>query len=164
VTRFTFLEYVAQMRAHRRRVAGWAAPTFGLPLATRVVLRVHDLEKWLFLPWLFYFHGGRGDRALARRGYDLMNRVADAIRFVVLLPFSREDRVVAKSLERVVDVVDRHMDGEARREFGQETKPDIANFLTPVETLIAHICFIPLWPPDFTAKMRRSVLRSKGST
>lgn len=99
-----------------------------LPL--KVALFVHDLEKYLFLPWLWKYYGARGKnhkRSDALALWTRMNKVGAFIKKVALLPLPGKHLI--DGIEHVIDVVDRHLDPVALEEFNLEKQRPITDFL-----------------------------------
>lgn len=97
-----------------------------------IALLVHDLEKYLFLPWLWKYYGGKGDRMDAYKIYNKMNRVGDFIRkcLVGKKDINNMGALISYELEHTADVVDRHMDPVAVEEFCMSyPKKPMSNFL-----------------------------------
>ena len=125
---------------HRRRVARLAA-LLEFPGRTELssVVRWHDIEKYLFLPWLWKYYAGKGDRTAARKLYDRMNAVGKWLLLRVTAPSSRALRI-----ERIVDVVDRYCDPETLVEFGNLTQRPLEDFLSPEDVALARR-FVEFW-------------------
>jgi hypothetical protein len=159
----TWREYVLQVVAHRRRVR-----LLGLMCVTgagRALCWWHDIEKFVFLPWLFKYRCGGGDRAAAARLYLRLNAVGHFIERMVLWPYGEAQRGAARRFARVVDCLDRSMDPVARVELGDaENPPPLSRFLTGAEIALAE-ALRPYWAVLFgeelvqTAWMTEVVVR-----
>lgn len=128
---------LAKHVAHHRARVYRLGITLDGSLLSRVVLRVHDLEKYLFLPWLWKYYGGKGDRRIAKRLYTRMNTVGRAILWVATLPFSGASIAEAQKSEKIADIVDRQCDPVAVEEF-QRILP-MSKFLNDHELEVAEI-------------------------
>jgi hypothetical protein len=149
-------EYIKQVRNHRARMQRWGfvynvrskSSQYGShdyhASAVLRALAVHDLEKWLFLPLLFMFSSGRGNRKVARKVYDVMNGVGVMISAVALCMFSSEARQVARRYERIFDCLDRSLDEVAREEL-KDGGPPLSNFLRG-EDLVEAEAYKVYWP------------------
>ena len=111
---------------HRRRVRALGGEYLGfryLKLRDFVLFHLllwsHDLEKYLFLPWLYKYYGGGGDRIAARQLYDKMNKVGKWIQKIIIAPFAWKSHNLKTfhTIEHAVDVADRHCDPVALEEF-----------------------------------------------
>jgi len=149
--------YIQQVKDHRRRMSALGqayANKYWLyaAAATRTACTVHDIEKWLFLPLLYAFHGGRGNRKTARFIYDVMNVAGAVVSAVVLIRYPAEDRAQARKMERVFDCLDRSLDPVARTELGdKEDPPPLSKFLSEIDLVIAQ-SWVEQWKQMFAAK------------
>lgn len=135
--------YIQQIKDHRARMAKlglfYCILNDDAGEATRTACRIHDAEKWPFLPLLFAFHGGRGNRKIARVVYNALNATGAVIQAVALAPYPPKDRATARTMERVFDRLDRSLDPVARIELGDATDPPpLSKFLSPDELVIAE--------------------------
>lgn len=142
---------------HRRRVLklGWQLRSMTKsPLVLFLVLLVHDLEKYLFLPWLWAYYGGKGWRTGARRLYTRMNKFGQFIQDAVLLPFFWNKEAIADAvrIEHIADVVDRNTDPVAMEEFCLKVQRPMSDFL-PAEDLYIAETLKKLWP-DVTSHLQ----------
>jgi len=150
-SQLSVIEYVTQISAHRSRLLRVAKIVCqNHPLAIRVV-DWHDAEKWLVLPGLLIFKNHNKPK-LARRFYDMMNRLGDLISSIVFFGESNafpEEYIHAKNLERVLDVLDRAQDPITPREFGRSTG-DWQKFLSNDQLKIAdEIIKLNAWKNEF---------------
>lgn len=91
----------------------------------------HDAEKNLWWPLLFIFHGGRGNRKIARLVYDGLNFTGRLISWLVMRKYSQVQRAEAKRVERILDCLDRSLDPQARYELGDwADPPPLSRFLS----------------------------------
>ena len=152
----TLREYVLQIRAHRRRVRLFGQACLVPWSPARILCRWHDVEKWLFLPWLFKYRCGRGDRAAAARVYERMNAIGRAIERMLLLPYTPPQRDASRSLVRVIDCLDRSLDPVARVELGDaENPPPIGAFLSFPEEALAK-ALAPQWTAAFGREVEQN--------
>lgn len=137
-----FLELIRHTMLHRKRVIIIAGHLLrNHPTIRKRLVSLHDLEKFLFLPLLWLYSGGRGNRVHARKVYDAMNRVGDAI-FNAYSWWSKAspyDVQQAKYYERIADVVDRHCHPDTPREMGREST-SLADWLEPSEGYHQALC------------------------
>lgn len=128
---FQFAQHVS---AHRKRVQrlAWsfreAAPNREV---LKIVLAMHDMEKYLLLPLLWRYYNGRGDRAKADVFFKRMNAVGRKLLEAALatVPHTPGDRAAALILERLADVVDRNCDPVALEEFNLKARRPLRDFL-----------------------------------
>jgi hypothetical protein len=107
------------------------------------MMKLHDIEKWLFLPALLLVKNRKGDW-IARTVYDAMNDIGYLLQDCWFYQAARDNLAAfdnAKDIERVIDVLDRNQDPAARKEFGRPNEP-WQKFLTPPQTKIAESILI----------------------
>lgn len=140
MNKLSFLELFRHTHLHRKRVSLLARHLCEQEEAVAIpaewfinLIDLHDVEKYFFLPGLWLYTGGRGNRKHARRFYDLMNQVGNLIRALyawIWLPFAAAEWIqYSKAIECIADVVDRNCHGLTRFEMGQPVKPDLSQFL-----------------------------------
>ncbi len=119
---------------HRRRVLFLAmhqSPLVEFNTRAFLLVWMHDIEKYLFLPWLWKYYGDRRDRNKARKVYDRMNAVGSSIRKAAawVMCVSKGRLHYLDQVERMVDVVDRHCDAATLEEFGLAVQRPLSDFL-----------------------------------
>lgn len=120
---------------HRRRVyqlALFLAPEMGL--GGRLLVRMHDVEKYVVLPMLWAFYGGKGNRRLARWCYDRMNQLGRVL-VTGIKPFANSG---VPRIEHTADVVDRHCDPVTLEEFSLSAQRPITDFLCAEDVPLAE--------------------------
>lgn len=153
------LDLKRHVSLHRRRVfaLGWRLrPLVNNPTVLFLVLLVHDLEKYLFLPWLWKYYGvkGKNHKTDARKLYTRMNKVGYHIRNITMLPFfwNKENITQAIIIEHIADVVDRNTDPVAMEEFCLTIQKPMSLFLLSESLKIAET-LKPQWF-DITNKLQ----------
>jgi len=119
--------------------------------ASKIILGLHDIEKYLFLPWLWKYYGKKGNKANARKLYTRMNKVGGYILQTVLYFFNFNKTLVEKvsKIEKIVDVIDRHCDPVALEEFDLKEKRPLTLFLERKELPFA-MTIKKLWLDTFS--------------
>lgn len=141
-------DFFQHVTHHRQRVA-WFARCFAShevvhTLRFKLLLWLHDIEKYLVLPVLWSYYGERRDRAKARKFYDRMNALGAAIVWPVKLVTPKKMLDEIERAERMADVLDRHCDPAAREEFNDGANPPplskflSGNDLQKVQTFANH--------------------------
>lgn len=134
------LALARQVSRHRRRV--YRIGTYlDRGITTKVILLVHDIEKYLFLPWLWKYYGEKDKKTLkqAKKVYTRLNKVGRAIKRVATCLFNQADVAESTIVEHIADVVDRHMDPVANEEFGRDMKTQpLSKFLPDRDVEIAE--------------------------
>lgn len=142
------LDFLRHITLHRKRVRRLAyvllwkeGPSSWISTnAASRYFTCHDLEKYLFLPVLWWYYGDRRGKKRARSWYDLMNRVGNLISGVAgfVLGTSKEDLNQWKKCEKIADILDRHYDIVAREELAQDFELPMSDFLTEEELKLAN--------------------------
>lgn len=135
-------DFLHHVTLHRKRVLklGWQLRWMtDSPLILFLVLWIHDLEKYLFLPWLWSYYGGKRYRTGAQNLYDRMNKFGRLLQNLVLLPFFWKQKTIAEVLriEHIADIVDRSADPVVMEEFNLREHRSLTRFLPKEDWLIA---------------------------
>lgn len=128
-------EFVKHINAHRKRVS-LLASVLDSRWQARYVYRLHDIEKYLFLPWLWKYYAGDGDRRKAKSLYTLMNKVGRLLLSMLSFWINKAELAEIQKCEKLADVVDRQMDPVAEEEF-QRIRP-IEKFVSDDDLEIAR--------------------------
>ena len=149
------LEMSFHIAHHRKRVL-----TLGMDIhkekdLTRLlyytVFKLHDIEKYLFLPWLWKYYGKKGDKVKAKQLYIRMNKVGAVIIKAALFFFfffKQQEKNKVKHYEHIIDVIDRHCDPVAMEEFDLVEQRPLTNFIS-VRDLPMAISFKKKWLEKF---------------
>ncbi|CAB4127345.1 hypothetical protein UFOVP75_150 [uncultured Caudovirales phage] len=135
----TLGQFKQHIDEHRHRVyllAVHADQNLSSSFRNRLIYRLHDVEKYVVLPFLWKCYGGKGQRSF----YDRMNKLGNFIRKSAILALGIEpetDRQLAR-IEKIADVVDRHCDPVTPEEFGQSAKRPLQDFLSGSEIMLAN--------------------------
>jgi len=127
-----FIPYIKQIAAHRTRMKRWGdfyTWRDGRNTALQAVLYIHDIEKWLFLPFLYWYQLPGKDKSRARELYDKMNFVGSVIVRLRTLFHPIQEVQEALWMEKCFDVLDRHLDPVALEEFNLKEQRPMSDFL-----------------------------------
>lgn len=143
-------DMLKHVRNHRRRLYALGMEVQGPTLLKKVMFGMHDCEKFVFLPWLWKYYGGKGNKQKAKVIYTRMNSLGKFLLNIVLffLPYSQEEIHRMKRFERIVDVIDRHCDIVALEEFNLKKQRPLTNFIRMTD-LPCAITFKKKWLDKF---------------
>lgn len=144
-------DMLKHVQHHRHRVFQLGMEVTGPKQLKKIVFGLHDLEKFVFLPWLWKYYGAKGaGNQNARKLYTRMNKLGYFIVRTVLFftPYTKEEINRMKRFERIVDVIDRHCDPVAMEEFNLTIKRPLVNFIRR-EDLPCAITFKQKWLRHF---------------
>jgi hypothetical protein len=143
-------QFFKHVNHHRKRIYILGTYRFSKTTKTRnekilefVVFKMHDIEKYLFLPLLCA--KGLNRRETSRKFYDFMNRVGtvlvnNTIRGLsFFFKFTEKEIKNVKRFERILDVVDRHCDPVALEEFHINRKRPMFMFLNSKDSKRANV-------------------------
>lgn len=141
------------IRHHRQRLYTLGMETKVPHHLKKIVFGLHDIEKFLFLPWLWKYYGKKGDKVKAKKLYTRMNKCGYFIINAVLFftTYSKEEIKKVKRFEKIIDVIDRHCDPIALEEFDLERTRPLVNFLS-VHDLPCAITFKKRWLEKFDSQ------------
>lgn len=144
-------DMMKHVRHHRHRLYILGMETKGPKGLKQIVFGLHDIEKFLFLPWLWKYYGPKGNKKKAKAVYTRMNQFGDFIINTVLLftSYTAEQIKEVKRYEKIVDVVDRHCDPVALEEFNLEKQRPLTNFIK-VNDLPRAVAFKKKWMDRFS--------------
>ena len=137
------IELVFQIHNHRTRVEDISAKMFGEDSLVAKIMWWHDLEKWILLPFMFWHKNAvtKEEKKKARKFYTNLNKLGDKIfnlRFRIFGSYSEQELREAREFEKILDVIDRHLDPVVLREFKLEKQRPISDFLTKPQLLVAN--------------------------
>lgn len=134
--------YMTQIADHRRRMKQWyhlySEVIQSDNMTLKKVMYIHDLEKWIFLPWLYKYQKPDQDRIKARKLYDRMNKVGSLF---VKLRCRKVNKVVLEQalwVEKTFDVLDRHLDPVALEEFRITEPKPLSTYLSKEQVHLAE--------------------------
>ncbi len=136
-TMWDFKEHIDQHRQRVIRMTLALCLRLGYITGSYHLMSLHDIEKYLFLPWLWSYYGNRRNRKQARKLYDRMNKVGSWIRKFYIWYFDISPKAVANvdRFERIADIVDRHCHEATLEEFGITEQRPLSDFLSDPEDL-----------------------------
>lgn len=142
------------VRNHRRRLYSLGTDVKGPQTLRKIVFGLHDVEKFVFLPWLWKYYGAKGaGNSDAKKLYTRMNKLGYFILKIVLFftPYNKEQIQRMKRFEKIADVIDRHCDPVAMEEFNLKEKRPLVHFIRR-EDLACAITFKKRWLDRFSGE------------
>jgi hypothetical protein len=145
-------DMLTHVRNHRGRVYFLSAEVKGPKFLKTIIFGLHDIEKFIFLPWLWKYYGAKGaGNPNAKALYIRMNKTGYFIIKCVLalFPFYTSEQVrKMKRFEKIADVIDRHCDPVALEEFNLTTTRPLVQFIRR-DDLPCAITFKKRWLNKF---------------
>lgn len=139
--KLSLAEYIVQIHSHRSRILRVSNFVWGKNSLESKIIGIHDLEKWILLPGMVYFYYF-SNPTVARKFYDFLNLfgsyISSAYRFFCMPNLSENQLADLLDKEKALDILDRHLDPIAFREFGITSKKPLESFLNPKQIVIAQ--------------------------
>lgn len=131
-------DFKRHITLHRKRLMALALALYpNAPLTFKLLVWLHDVEKYLVLDELYSFYAGGGDVVDRDLFVGRMNALGKKL--VAPLYFLLDPVTLARytNLERIADVVDRHSDPVALEEFNLPRRLPMSKFLRRDQLVVA---------------------------